>query len=307
MPLRMLGALPKSSWLTRLRRFGLDILVTMWCPTARKRPATHSRWLWTWVCDDTGFRTYGHHLGLVGTWWSGQHTRIVPGINGELVVPVDCVVRRPDPKRPGQPGRDQLTWAQVMRDERLAAFRRRGLDLLAPMVVADSCLSDSNLMAHVAHRHRGTLLVQGKSSYVFTLPDGRQVNGHDVLHDADWPWRKSLQAPGCRSARLRALRPTYGQITIIIVDEPGEDRFYLLCLSTLLSVPRLLRAWKRRHWIEQVFRTLKHLLATEACQMHREDAYYGHVVLRLMACFVLFYTSRVIFKGHGRWRRWCAA
>ena len=31
--------------------------------------------------------------------------------------------------------------------------------------------------------------------------------------------------------------------------------------------------------------------------MHSEDAYYGHLVLRLMASFVLFYTSRVICKG----------
>jgi hypothetical protein len=46
-----------------------------------------------------------------------------------------------------------------------------------------------------------------------------------------------------------------------------------------------------------VFRTLKHLLATEACQVHSEDAYYGHLVLRLMGCFVLFYTARVICKG----------
>lgn len=31
--------------------------------------------------------------------------------------------------------------------------------------------------------------------------------------------------------------------------------------------------------------------------MHSEDTYYGHLVLRLMGCFVLFYTSRVICKG----------
>src|SRR5919197_485529 len=50
-------------------------------------------------------------------------------------------------------------------------------------------------------------------------------------------------------------------------------------------------------WIACVFRVLKHLLATESCQAHSEDAYYGHLVLRLMASFVLFYTSRVICKG----------
>ena len=62
-------------------------------------------------------------------------------------------------------------------------------------------------------------------------------------------------------------------------------------------VARLIRAWKRRHWIEHCFRTLKHLLATGACQMHSEDAYCGHLVLRLIGCLVLFYTSRVICKG----------
>ena len=28
-----------------------------------------------------------------------------------------------------------------------------------------------------------------------------------------------------------------------------------------------------------------------------EAAYYGHLVLRLMACFVLYYTTRVIYQG----------
>jgi hypothetical protein len=97
--------------------------------------------------------------------------------------------------------------------------------------------------------------------------------------------------------RLRATSPTYGEVTIVIVDEPGQDRFYLLCLETTLSAPQLIRRWRRRTWIAFVFRTLKHLLATEACQVHSEDAYYGHFVLRLMASFILFYTSRVICKG----------
>lgn len=306
-PGRLLSALPKRSWLKRLRRLGLEVLISIWHYLEDKSPATLSRWQWRWVFDDTVFRKYGDALGLVGNWWSGQHKRVVMGIDGlvllvvigdgKLIVPLDFVVRRPDPKGPGSPCRDKLTWAQVMLDERLAAFARRSVNLPAPMVVADSWFSDSTLMRHVAKWHQGILLVQGKTSYVFTLRDGRRVKGRDLIHEAHWPWRQSLQTPGCRYARLRAVSPTYGKVTVILVDEPGEDCFYLLCLSTSISAPRLLRAWKQRHCIEQVFRTLKHLLATEACQVHREDAYYGHLVLRLMAGFVLFYTSHVIFKG----------
>ena len=86
-------------------------------------------------------------------------------------------------------------------------------------------------------------------------------------------------------------------MTIIVVDAAGEDQFYVMCLDTAISGPRLIRAWKRRWWIEHCFRTLKHLLAAGASQVQSEDAYYGHLVLRLMGCFVLFYTSRVVCKG----------
>src|SRR6266516_7237507 len=82
-----------------------------------------------------------------------------------------------------------------------------------------------------------------------------------------------------------------------LVSEPREEQFYVMCLATAISGPRLIRAWKRRYWIEYCFRTLKHLLATGACQVHSEDVYYGHLVLRLMGCLVLFYTSRVVCKG----------
>jgi hypothetical protein len=306
-PFRLLSALPKRSWLKRLRRLGLEVLVPLWRHAASTSEATRSRWQWTWVADDSVFKKYGEQLGLVGTWWSGQEHRVLSGIDGvllvvvigdgKLVVPVDFAIRRPVPQGPGGPCRDKLHWVQSMLDGRVAAFRRRGVALPPPMVVADSWFSDSKLMHHVATTHQGTFLVEGKSTYVFEFPDGRQVKGQDLQKSGDWPWRDSPQAPGVRYARLRAISPTYGAVTIIIVCEPGVELYYLICLETDISAPRLIRAWKRRSWIEHCFRTLKHLLATGACQVHSEDAYYGHLVLRLMGSLVLFYTSRVICKG----------
>jgi hypothetical protein len=307
LPSRLLGALPKRSWLKRLRRLGLEVLVPLWRHVQDKSPATRSRWQWTWVGDDSVFKKYGEQLGLVGTWWSGQEHRVLSGIDGvllvvvigegKLVVPVDFAIRRPDPTGPGAPCRDKLHWMQTMLDGRVAAFRRRGVILPPPMVVADSWFSDSKLMRHVATMHQGTFLVEGKSSYVFELANGRQIKGYDLQQHCDWPWRESPQVPGVRYARLRAISPTYGSVTLIMVEEPREEQFYVMCLETTVSAPRLIRAWKRRHWIEHCFRTLKHLLATGACQVQSEAAYYGHLVLRLMGCLVLFYTSRVVCKG----------
>jgi hypothetical protein len=307
LPSHLLGALPKRSWIKRLKRLGLEVLVPLWRHAANKSEATRSRWQWTWMGDDSVFKKYGEQLGLVGTWWSGQEHRVLSGIDGvllvvvigegKLVVPVDFAIRRPDPPGPGAPCRDKLHWVQDMLDGRVAAFRRRGVALPPPILVADSWFGDSKLMRHVATTHQGTLLVEGKSTYVFALSDGRQVKGDDLQHQRDWPWRHSPQVPGVRYVRLWAISPTYGAVTLSVVDEHGEDQFYVMCLATAISGPRLIRAWKRRSWIEYCFRILKHLLATGACQVHSEEAYYGHLVLRLMGCLVLFYTSRVICKG----------
>ena len=139
--------MPKRSWLKRLRRLALEVLEPIWRHVAPKSPATQSRWQWTWVWDDSVFHKYGAQLGLVGRWWSGQQKRVLSGIDGllllvvigdgKLVVPVDFAIRRPDPVGPGAPCRDKLTLARLMLDERLAAFRRRGVDLPPPIVVAE--------------------------------------------------------------------------------------------------------------------------------------------------------------------------
>lgn len=156
-----------------------------------------------------------------------------------------------------------------MLDAGLESLRRRWLTLPPPVVVADSWCSDAKLMRHVRRQHQGTLLVEGKKSYIFTLADGRQVKGSDLVNRADWPWHDHPWEVGMRYARLRATSPTYGAVTLVIVDEPGPDRLYLLCLSTWLRAPQWIRRWRRRHWIEPCLRTLKPLLATEACQVHR--------------------------------------
>jgi hypothetical protein len=139
---RLLRALPKRSWLKRLRRLGLEVLEPLWRHVHDKSQATQSRWQWTWVWDDSVFHKYGEQLGLVGRWWSGQQKRVLSGIDGllllvvigdgRLVVPVDFAIRRPDPIGPGAPCRDKLSWARVLLDERLAALRRRGLVLPLP-------------------------------------------------------------------------------------------------------------------------------------------------------------------------------
>jgi hypothetical protein len=91
-PSRLLGALPHRSWLKRLRRLGLEVLEPLWRHVHDKSPATQSRWQWTWVWDDAVFQKYGAQLPLVGRWWSGQHKRVLSGLDGLLLLVVDGLI-----------------------------------------------------------------------------------------------------------------------------------------------------------------------------------------------------------------------
>jgi hypothetical protein len=215
---------------------------------------------------------------------------------GTLVVPVACVVRRPDPVGPGRPCRAQVTGLQVKRDRPWAVLPRRCRRLPAPLVGADRWCGDSAWLAHLPRHQQGTLVVAGKRREVFGRPDGRRVKGQALVTPPDWPWRDRLQVPGRRYARGTATSATYGRITRVLVDTPGEERFSLWCRETPLSAPRLIRAWHRRRWLEPTFRTLKHMWAAEACQVQTEDASSGHPVWRLWDGLVRLSTVRFRLK-----------
>ena len=122
--------------------------------------------------------------------------------DGKLVVPVDFVVRRPDPVGPGRPGRDQptwlQTWLQVRLERRWASLQRRCRGLPPPWVVADRWLGDSAWLGHVHTHQQGALVVAGKRRYVFALPDGRRVTGAELRTQSDWPWRNRPPGRGLR-------------------------------------------------------------------------------------------------------------
>ena len=92
LPSRLLGALPKRSWMKRLRQLGQDILVPRWRHVESRSAAPQSRWPWSGVWDDTVFRQYGQDFELVGRWYSGQHKRVVSGMDGVLLVVVTALL-----------------------------------------------------------------------------------------------------------------------------------------------------------------------------------------------------------------------
>lgn len=303
----ILGALPKAKWIKLLRKLAQDVIELIWKHVQDKSASTKSRWQLTWIADDSLFKKFSGNFRLVSTFWSGQIHAPRLGIDGlllvvvigegKLIIPVDFEIRRPDPPAPGFPCYTKIQWLEVMFERVVKELEGRGLKLEKPMAVTDSWFGASDLLERVDSFDKGILLVEGKSSYVFDLPNGERVKGQQFLDSTtQWPWRQSCQVPGMRYARIHAKSPTFGDVTVTIVEK-GKDRFFLLCKATKLASTLLIRAFSRRFWVEWCFRSLKSLLKTESCQMPSEDAYYGHFVLRLVGLIILSYSARKLLKG----------
>ena len=204
--------------------------------TTKVRPP-RSRWQWTWVWDDSVFQKYGAQLPLVGRWWSGQHKRVLSGIDGllllvvvgdgRLVVPVDFAIRRPDSGGPGALCRDKLTWARVMLAERLAAFGRRGMALPAPLGVADSWFGNSKLMQHVRDAHRVPSVSRGESVLLLYLGRWAPAQRPQPARGPGVALASASVGGGCalRAAAGHESHLWSGRGAVVVVDEPGEGSF----------------------------------------------------------------------------------
>ena len=237
LPSRLLGALPKRSWIKRLRRLGLEVLVPLWRYAASKSEATRSRWQWTWVAMTRCSKSMGSSWAWSAPGGVGRNTGCSPGIDGvllvvvigdgKLVVPVDFAIRRPDPTGPGGPCRDKLHWLQGMLDGRVAAFAdaawrclRRWLWPIAGLAIRNSCAM-SRRPTRVPSWWKGRVPTSSN------CPMGARSRGVTCSSPASGPGVTSPQVPGVRYARLRATSPTYGAVTIIVVDEPGVEQYLL--------------------------------------------------------------------------------
>ena len=128
---------------------------------------------------------------------------------------------------------------------------------------------------------------------------GRQVeNGSDLLSRVEWAWCNSPWEPRVRDRLPEGLESDlWGGDLAGSSTNRGRIVLSLKCLSTSRRATPLIRRWRRRHGIEDAFRTLTPLLAADACQVHREAASYEPLVVRLSAGCVLLDTTRVVCKG----------
>ena len=189
---------------------------------------------------------------MVGRGWSGPHKRVWSGMDGRwrlgvvgegrVLVPGDLAMRRPAPVGPGALGPADARRAR-------GSVSSAWLGVAGPHGGGRSLVE--RLEAHAAWTRCASRHCARGGQTVLWLSRGLEGQG--------WRWPQHPGEAGGRDVRRRATSPTSGQVTVVIVDEPGQDRVSLLGLETEWSAPQWLRRWRRRSGMACVFRTLKHL------------------------------------------------
>ena len=57
--------------------------------------------------------------------------------------------------------------------------------------------------------------------------------------NATWPLASEPSCAGVSLCPAAAMSPTYGAVTLILVDKPRRDRFYVFCLASDIPATRL--------------------------------------------------------------------
>lgn len=239
-------------------------------------PAQRRRYRITFVWDTTTLLKVGQMLGLADLVYRSLLDRPAHRIEGVILyalvgedfrcLPMDFALRQPDPKGSGRPGLNAIQLAEKMRINLDNALRVDGLSLKGPYLVADAWFADSESRWRLYQRDL-IPIVGGKTSFVFEgtvqgLPF--QGNAEPLLPRTDWHWKRSPQMPDWPYVRLSLYSRTFDFVTVTIFQRPGESApEYVLCLDPEVSSPRILRAYRRRPWVEACFEGCKATLNLE--------------------------------------------
>jgi len=300
-----------EAWLRLLRRPMRrklrNILIRYHGPQASE--ATKSRYRITFIWDITTLLKVGELLGFSGMFYSSMLGRPANSIevvvlyavvgDGWLCLPMDARIRKPDPSK-GRPCLTGIQLAEKMLEDLHRCLLSHFLHLEGHYLVADAWFADSHLLRRA--KQMGLIpIVSGKTCFVFEgIVQGAYFKGsaQELLERADWKWKRSSQYPDIPYVRLRLKSPSFGKVVFVLRKLPEEDKpDYLLCLDDTVTAPRVLKAYRRRPWVEAFFEVCKSTLDVEHFKLHTPGGIYGFLVLRFLSFVVFDYAARRLMRG----------
>ena len=210
---------------------------------------------WLIIDDTVVAKPYSQKLEMLSRHWSSSDRRYLTGINCVLLIWTDGDTRVPVAMRIYEKSSQEskLDLAVGMLEQVEQALKRH-----VRYVLFDSWYAATKILKHV--RRLGW-------HWVTRLKSNRQVNGSRI--DSFFAYRYG-------HARVRL---SHGEQALVVKD----NDLFLASSDRRLTVQQLKGLYKRRQWIEELFKILKSHLSFESCSARSSTAHRAHLHLCLLA------------------------
>lgn len=244
--------------------------------------------------DNSVVRKWGKILSYLGKWWSGQFHRVLNGHDvlmvvlkiGKEVMPVSFWVM----SKKG-PVNSKVERTKLMIGELAKYWSSKGIELSKIAVSMDAWFNDNELIKAIKEAGFEKIVMGAKGNY--RLHPGRakkqSVTLSSVMTKEDFP-EKIGWAESERVILKKGTSPTFGEVTVLARFMLGKVR--RVFAFGIYRACEILRIWKAHHWIEEVFKRLKHLLSWGSYRLRGRAGAYATIVIALLAYFLLLVLQR---------------
>ena len=265
---------------TMLVRFMVKQAAELLKPVLSRSNATRSRSGITLSVDNTVIDRLGRMFRCVYSWYSGRCKKVVRGndllgivltING-IVIPLHLIFC----SKQGRGNTDKpsllVSMLTVVKEE----FEKYGIDIREFPITMDSWFVSENLRHKLYELGFRKIIIAGKGNYIFEIKHKKQKASfwkkEIVLVAGQW----AVDVPSCR---VKAVNPTFGEITLFFFKKSTTKTYYLIDFSqNPMRGSEIWHIWKQHHMIECFWKILKSVFKIKSMQLQGEGLYVGLLI-----------------------------
>lgn len=253
-------------------------------PLLGKSEATRSRAGLTLSVDNSVIDRLGRRLRCTWSWYSGRAKDVVNGQDllgvvltiGGMVFPLHLLFC----SKQGRKNTDKPSLLVAMMKELKEAFAQEGIDLTCFPITMDSWFVSQGLREELNKLGFHTIMVAGKSTYVFTIGKQKQsaLEWKKTLQLVERQW--GIEVP---SLRVKAISPTFGAIVLLFFQKSTTRSYYLMDFSeSPLRGAEIWHIWKQHGLIECFWKLLKSTFKIKDMRLQGDGLYTG-LVIKILA------------------------
>jgi len=247
--------------------------------------------------DDSVIRRYGKTLSFLGKWWSGQFHEVLNGQDivliilkiGEEIIPIRFFLMS---KRGRYTNRHKVV--ENLMKSISEKWTSAGIDIKNIPISMDAGYADHIEIEEINKLGFQKILFGVKKNYRVTKKRTKHMNFNlneiitkQDIKNAETKGKWAINENVCI---FKGRSDCFGLVTVMGRFMLGKMRY---CFAkNIYRTAEILRVWKQHHWIEEVFKRLKHLLSWGKYRLRGNDGAYASIVLSFFAYYAVLFLQK---------------